>query len=164
MNKKLAALALFFFLAVSSFAPGFLSTQAASSNPIQHIIFIIQENHSFDNYFGTYPGANNLSNAPPCCPTTLSGAAQPALEIKPFHLNVSQPVLIVGDELPPGQMYPNASDDLTASTGGDVAPFQIPTESAADLQHSYQAARTDWNNGSMNGFIVGEANNETMGY
>ena len=72
--------------------------------------------------------------------------------------------MIVGDELPPGQMYPNASDDLTASTGGEVAPFQIPTESALDLQHSYQAARTDWNNGSMNGFIVGEANNETMGY
>ena len=72
--------------------------------------------------------------------------------------------MIVGDELPPGQMYPNASDDLTASTGGAVAPFQIPTESALDLQHSYQAARTDWNNGSMNGFIVGEANNETMGY
>ena len=70
MNKKFVALTLLFFLAFSSFAPGSL-TQAASS-PIQHIIFIIQENHSFDNYFGTYPGVNNLSNAPPCCPTTLS--------------------------------------------------------------------------------------------
>lgn len=33
----------------------------ASSNtttPIQHIIVIMQENHSFDNYFGTYPTAN----------------------------------------------------------------------------------------------------------
>ena len=28
--------------------------------PIQHFIFIVQENHSFDNYFGTYPGANGI--------------------------------------------------------------------------------------------------------
>jgi phospholipase C len=28
--------------------------------PIEHFIFIIQENHSFDNYFGTYPGANDF--------------------------------------------------------------------------------------------------------
>jgi phospholipase C len=31
--------------------------------PIKHIIIIMQENHSFDNYFGTYPTANGtLSN------------------------------------------------------------------------------------------------------
>ena len=28
---------------------------------IQHIIWIIQENRSFDNYFGTYPGANGFA-------------------------------------------------------------------------------------------------------
>ena len=28
--------------------------------PIEHFIFIIQENHSFDSYFGTYPGANGI--------------------------------------------------------------------------------------------------------
>ena len=160
MHKRILAFALLFFLAASSFAPNFSSAQAA--DPIKHIIFILQENHSFDNYFGTYPGANNLSFAPPCCPTSLSATAQPAA-VKPFHLNVSQPVDIVGDELPPGQMYPNASDVLTASSG-DVAPFQLPTESSADLLHSWQAAHTAWNNGSMNGFVVGEANNQTMGY
>ncbi|MFI5421169.1 MAG: phospholipase C [Nitrososphaerales archaeon] len=160
MHKRILALALLFFLTASSFVPNFSSAQTA--NPIKHIIFILQENHSFDNYFGTYPGANNLSFAPPCCPTLLSATAQPAV-VKPFHLNVSQPIDIVGDELPPGQMYPNASDVLTASSG-NVAPFQLPTESSLDLQHSWQAAHTDWNNGSMNGFVVGEANNQTMGY
>ena len=24
--------------------------------PIEHFIFLMQENHTFDNYFGTYPG------------------------------------------------------------------------------------------------------------
>jgi phospholipase C len=31
-----------------------------TSIPIEHFIFIIQENRSFDNYFGTYPGANGI--------------------------------------------------------------------------------------------------------
>jgi phospholipase C len=33
---------------------------SASNLPIDHFIFIIQENHSFDNYFGTFPGANGI--------------------------------------------------------------------------------------------------------
>ena len=28
---------------------------------IQHIVFIICENHTFDNYFGTFPGANGMT-------------------------------------------------------------------------------------------------------
>ena len=40
-------------------------SQAVSNIPIQHFIFIVQENHSFDNYFGTFPGARFwLSYAP----------------------------------------------------------------------------------------------------
>jgi phospholipase C len=27
---------------------------------IQHVVIIMQENRSFDNYFGTYPGADNI--------------------------------------------------------------------------------------------------------
>jgi phospholipase C len=30
------------------------------ANPIKHIVVIMQENRSFDNYFGSYPGANGL--------------------------------------------------------------------------------------------------------
>ncbi len=28
--------------------------------PIQHLVVLMQENHTFDNYFGTYPGANGI--------------------------------------------------------------------------------------------------------
>lgn len=31
-----------------------------ATNPIKHIVVILQENRSFDNYFGTYPGANGI--------------------------------------------------------------------------------------------------------
>ena len=33
---------------------------APTSTPIKHLIFLMQENHSFDNYFGTYPGADGI--------------------------------------------------------------------------------------------------------
>ncbi len=36
------------------------------SNPIKHVVIIVKENHTFDNYFGTFPGANGavLPKAP----------------------------------------------------------------------------------------------------
>jgi phospholipase C len=33
-------------------------------NPIQHVVIIVKENHSFDNYFGSFPGANGTSLPP----------------------------------------------------------------------------------------------------
>ncbi|HTX92895.1 MAG TPA: alkaline phosphatase family protein [Anaerolineales bacterium] len=29
-------------------------------NPIQHVVIIVKENHTFDNYFGSFPGANGI--------------------------------------------------------------------------------------------------------
>src|ERR1700733_7713561 len=34
--------------------------QGQGGIPLEHFIYIIQENHSFDNYFGTFPGANGI--------------------------------------------------------------------------------------------------------
>ena len=31
------------------------------TNPIDHIIVIVKENHTFDNYFGTFPGAIGIT-------------------------------------------------------------------------------------------------------
>jgi phospholipase C len=36
--------------------------QGGSINVIQHIVFIIKENRSFDNYFGTFPGADGATS------------------------------------------------------------------------------------------------------
>lgn len=36
---------------------------ASPKNPIQHVVVMVQENHTFDNYFGTYPGANGVGGA-----------------------------------------------------------------------------------------------------
>lgn len=42
-------------------APAGASIDAVRSR-IKHVFVIFQENHSFDNYFGTYPGAENLAS------------------------------------------------------------------------------------------------------
>ena len=41
------------------------SSTSAAALPIKHIIIFVQENHTFDNYFGYYPGVNGLANAKP---------------------------------------------------------------------------------------------------
>src|SRR2546421_388049 len=43
--------------------PTFINGASGSASKLQHLIFIVQENHSFDNYFGTYPGADGLPSA-----------------------------------------------------------------------------------------------------
>lgn len=38
------------------------------SNPIEHIVIVLQENHTFDNYFGSFPGAEGSSGKSICIP------------------------------------------------------------------------------------------------
>jgi phospholipase C len=37
--------------------------QSGNFNQIQHIIFVVRENRTFDNYFGTFPGADGATTA-----------------------------------------------------------------------------------------------------
>jgi phospholipase C len=46
-----------------------MARQHPSSNQLQHLIFIVQENRSFDHFFGTFPGADGLPSTPPCLPS-----------------------------------------------------------------------------------------------
>lgn len=38
--------------------------QASSTSPIKHVVYIMMENHTFDNFFGQFPGANGDPNLP----------------------------------------------------------------------------------------------------
>jgi len=48
-------------------APG--SAAVINQGKLKHLIFIVQENRSFDHYFGTYPGADGIPTATPCLPS-----------------------------------------------------------------------------------------------
>ncbi len=64
----------------------FPARAAAGEVPIKHIVVIVQENHTFDNYFGTYPGANGLPKGV-ALPARPNGTAV----VKPFPLNRDSP-------------------------------------------------------------------------
>ncbi|MDV3277846.1 MAG: hypothetical protein LYZ69_05195 [Nitrososphaerales archaeon] len=69
-------------LLISNFS--FLTSTTAGTNalPIKHTIVIMEENHSFDNYFGTYPGANGLG-----ANIALPESSGSSNLVKPFHIN-----------------------------------------------------------------------------
>lgn len=45
---------------IMAVSPVVLHSVSPAMPRLQHLIFIVQENHSFDNYFGTYPDANGI--------------------------------------------------------------------------------------------------------
>src|SRR5580704_4387954 len=63
------------------------ATPAGDIHKIQHVIVIMQENRSFDSYFGTFPGANGIpmANGKPtvCVPDPMHGHC-----IAPYHSSI----------------------------------------------------------------------------
>ncbi len=56
------------------------TTPRQTAGRIDHIIFLIQENHTFDNYFGTFPGAHGVTTD-----IKLPAEAGGAPAVSPFH-------------------------------------------------------------------------------
>jgi phospholipase C len=71
-------------VALAAFVPqGAAAKEPKPKTPIRHFISLMQQNHSFDNYFGTYPGANGIPKDV-CMP--INPARPKAKCIKPFHI------------------------------------------------------------------------------
>jgi phospholipase C len=63
-------------------APAAAQAPHVPVTPIEHFVFLMQENHTFDNYFGTRPGVDGVP--PGTCMPLRRGVAQPCVE--PFHI------------------------------------------------------------------------------
>jgi phospholipase C len=64
---------------IRSVAPAVAVTTLAGIHKIQHVVVIMQENRSFDTYFGTYPGADGIPHGV-CLPDPANGGC-----VAPFH-------------------------------------------------------------------------------
>lgn len=98
-----------------------------SGSPIKyitHVVVIIQENRSFENFFAGYPGAD--------APT--SGCAIPEKNVR---RGVTRQVARGGLSCPPGDI--------------SVALKPI-TFSSVDLGHDWQSSQVSWDKGKMDGF------------
>jgi phospholipase C len=62
--KKLLCFSIISLLILSISGIGRAAAQDQTKTPIQHVVYVMMENHSFDNFFGVYPTDNrNLSSS-----------------------------------------------------------------------------------------------------
>jgi phospholipase C len=117
-----------------------------SLNDIEHVVILIQENRSFDHYFGSHFG--------------VTGFADPSAAL----LNDGSGLTVFAQ---PG--YPGGFD------GGHLYPFHLDSfhngECTNDINHSWGPQHAYWDGGLMDGFVRGHlavdgaANGPlTMGY
>jgi phospholipase C len=130
--------------------PDSLARAAAAKPPgsfdlsqVKHLVFQMQENRSFDHYFGTYPRARGFSD-----PT--------AIRLPSGHSVFQQP----DPANPDGFLEPYHMSTIT--TGAARVP---------SLSHDWRDQHASWNQGAMDGWLLthlsadGAANGSfTMGY
>jgi phospholipase C len=101
----------------------------ASSTKVQHIIVVIQENRSFDNFFATFPGADGT--------TTGQAAAMPVSIAQSCPVPITKPTTI-----------PLTEVDLQGN--GFPSSYGYPPNQ--DLPHLYAGFQLDRDAGKMDGF------------
>jgi phospholipase C len=73
-------------------SPEGASDAQAAAEKIQHVIVIMQENRSFDHYFGTFPGAEGIPMDANGQPTVCVNDPKTNTCVKPFHLTTDKNV------------------------------------------------------------------------
>ncbi len=95
-----------------------------TATPIKHFITLMQENHSFDNYFGTYPGADGLP-AGTCMPRSTDDPAGGC--VAPFAL-AGRPIVDLGHNVDifKGQYRNGAMDGFLSVFSGVSSVGDLP--------------------------------------
>jgi phospholipase C len=65
--------------------PATAQTGRTANTPIEHFVVLMQQNHSFDNYFGAYPGAEGFPSGT-CVPITVDDPSSSC--VRPFHIGL----------------------------------------------------------------------------
>ncbi|MBV9250947.1 MAG: acid phosphatase [Acetobacteraceae bacterium] len=120
---------------------------------IGHIVVIFEENHSFDNLFGLFPGANGLNNA-------INAAKQVGSDGQPYA--ILPPVIdTTARDSGPDKRFP---PDLP-NAPFEINPFVSPEAKTGDLVHKFYQEQQQINNGLMNKFaLVSDSKGLAMGY
>ena len=129
---------------------------------IKHIVVLYMENHSFDNLYGTFPGADGLAQAPPSHTkqVDLNGQLYKCLPQDDPHLT-SPP-------LPADQCSTASGDPFDSHFTND--PFSIdqyipPDQPTRDLVHRYYQNKVQIDGGKNDKFVAAsDALGLTMGH
>jgi phospholipase C len=134
--KKAAALFVILMFSVS----GVVGAQAFASRatPIKHIIFIVQENQTFDHFFGTFPGLAAGYSEPlkTCMPSTATQQSKYGYPpcIEPFNMDSNQ-TLVQGADI--GHTYDAAHDAYDSGLLDGFLAAQGNSGAFANMSMSY---------------------------
>jgi acid phosphatase len=156
---------------------GAMPARAAVPNgdDIQTLVVIYAENRSFDNLYGTFPGANGLANAPPAAITQLDRDGKPMRGLPAIWGGIASRVMegapVAPVSLTQGQTATflntfNHPYDVGAlyQTGGpgDADPLRYTNR---DLWHRFYENQMQINGGANNKFAAwADSGGMTMGY
>lgn len=117
----------------------------ATGNPvsqyISHVVVIVQENRSFENFFAGYPGANAPMYG--CAPATLRARG----------VSLQRPVPL------------RKKSGSGCPSGDKEVPLTPVTFDSWDIKHDWDTAIAEWNNGNMDGFYkYGQQHTEYAAY
>jgi phospholipase C len=114
----------------------------ASLHDIDHVVIVMQENRSFDHYFGTYPGVRGFGDR---------AARRRGAFTQSDPLNRTRP--------PAGTLLPFHFDSATSG------------ECTSDISHEWTTQHAAWNGGAMDRWVVAHNRDDgpsvgysTMGY
>jgi acid phosphatase len=121
---------------------------------INHIIVIYQENHSFDNYFGTLPGVDGIAN--------VGEAAIQRDRDGEAYAVLPQPLANAVD----GRRDPDLRFPADLQNGPFLFnPFVPPSEQTANVAHTFYRHQYQINGGAMDQFVAWtDAGGMAMGY
>jgi phospholipase C len=130
--------------------PGGTST-CAKITDIDHVVILMQENRSFDHYFGSYRGVRGFSDSSAAFQQPYPGntSSSPAGVLLPFHLDTTKLDAacthdITHDWVPQHQSWNNgAMDGFVTSRlpiNGNAAPLAMGYYTRADLPYYYAIA------------------------
>ncbi|WP_334026632.1 phosphocholine-specific phospholipase C [Nocardia terpenica] len=137
-----------------------------SLDKVEHVVILMQENRSFDHYYGTMAGVRGFGD-----PTALRlppGGQDPALQALTDAAVVGLPT---GSSIPTGSSGGNGSvfqqPDAFSSTGY-LLPWHVDTtrvdgQDMGDLAHDWFTTHAAWAGGAYNSWIAAKSR-MTMGY
>jgi len=92
MRKNIIALVALAACSESPAPPPPIDGGPVARSKIQHVIVIMQENRSFDHYFGTYPGAEGIPRDASGNPTVCVNDPKTGACVKPYRLTADRNV------------------------------------------------------------------------
>lgn len=121
---------------------------------IQHIVVIYLENHSFDNLYGLFPGADGIAHAPP------EATRQVDLDGQPY----SKLPQVLDTRLKPPAPDPRFPADLP-NQPFELGRYVPADQKVGDLTHRFYQHQVQINGGRMDRFAAAsDAGGLTMGY